>query len=152
MDPFKIKGTNSEDFSEIGIGRFLSGATSVEFCFKFMIRPKSLSWAFQSMAFKSFQKNLWNLLEPLKNIPKITVLFRSLSDLKISLAKCVSNGVPWLPASSALGSWIHFVLCLEAPRPASEGPRQPEMGSTSLTGPRLPWESLSSSRNDHRSV
>ena len=55
-------------------------------------------------------------LEAFKNTPKLVVQFhfqlRFQSGFKIYVVKGVSNGVPWLPASTALDSWPHFVLRL----------------------------------------
>ena len=56
IDPFKIKYTEFEDYSKIGIGRLLRGATSVESCLMLMIRSKSLSWASQPRALMSLKK------------------------------------------------------------------------------------------------
>ena len=64
---------------------------------------------------------------------------RSLSDLKISLAKGRSNGVHWLLMSSVLGSWIHLVLRLGARWPASRDP-------INLRWPPLVWQGPASLR------
>ena len=57
--PFKLKWTKSEDFSEMGIVRFLGYGTSVQFCFMLMIIPKKIV-ALLSQSVSVIPKNLWN--------------------------------------------------------------------------------------------
>ena len=75
-----MKWTKPEDFSKMGLGCFLRRATFVEFCFKLMIKPKSLSWASQSGAFKSLKKMFAILKRPSERLRRAYESLRGPSD------------------------------------------------------------------------